>query len=56
MAPLTPQPKVAAGGIGSLVALVVVFIAGAFGLEVPTEVGVAFAGIISFAAAYIKTA
>lgn len=50
----TPQPKVVAGGIAGATALVIVWTAGQFGLEVPAEVAVAFSTLLSFAASYLK--
>ena len=51
----TPTPKVAAAGISGAVALILVWAAGLFGLEVPPEVAAAFAVILAFVAGYLKT-
>ena len=52
---MKPQPKVAAAGIGGSVSVIVIWAAGQFGLEVPAEVGAAFAALVSFAAGYLKS-
>jgi len=51
----TPTPKVAAAGISGAVALIIVWVAGLFGLDVPPEVAAAFTVILAFVAAYFKT-
>jgi hypothetical protein len=51
-----PSPKVQAGATAGAVALVLVWLAGLLGLELPAEVAAALAVILSTAAAYIKTA
>lgn len=51
---LAPQPKVAAGGIAGAVALVLVWVAGLAGLDVPAEVAAAVVMVLSFAASYLK--
>jgi hypothetical protein len=51
---MAPQPKVVAGGAASGAALVIVYVASLFGLQVPPEVAVAFTGLLSFGAAYLK--
>lgn len=51
---MTPQPKVVAGGAAGAAAILIVYVASLFGLEVPGEVGAALAALLSFAAAYLK--
>lgn len=51
----TPTPKIAAVGITGAVALIIVWVAGLFGLEVPAEVAAAFTVVLAFVAGYIKT-
>ena len=51
---VAPTPKVVAGGAAGASAIVLVYVAGVCGLEVPGEVGAAVATLISFAAAYLK--
>jgi hypothetical protein len=53
---LAPQPKVAAGGIAGVLTILVVYIAGLFGIEVPAEVSSAFTVLVSFVAGYVKSA
>ena len=50
----TPTPKMAAAGITGAVAIVLVWLAGLFGLEVPPEVAAAVAAILAFGAGYFK--
>lgn len=54
MAASTPTPKMAAAGVSGALALVIVWVAGMFGVEVPPEVAAAATVIISFAAGYLK--
>jgi hypothetical protein len=49
------QPKVAAGGAAGAVTVVIVFIAGQFGLEIPPEVAAALTVLISTGFAYLKS-
>lgn len=49
-----PTAKVATGGIAGALTLLVVFIVGKFGVDVPAEVAAAVTVLISFAASYIK--
>ena len=49
----TPTPKVAAAGVSGAVAIILVWIAGLFGLEVPAEVAAAVAAILAFAGGYL---
>lgn len=46
------SPKVAAGGITGAAALVIVYVAGLFGLDVPAEVAIAAVTVVSFVAGY----
>ena len=52
---MKPQPKVAAAGIGGSAAVLIVWIAGQFGVDMPAEVGAAIAALIGFAAGYFKS-
>lgn len=49
-----PTSKVIAGGAAGAVSIVLVWVAGLFGLEVPAEVASAVTVLLSSAAAYIK--
>jgi len=49
----TPTPKVVAGGAAGAAVVVIVYVAGLFGLEVPVEVATAAVVLVSFAAGYI---
>ena len=49
---MKPTRKVGAAGIGGAIAILTVFIAGQFGLEVPGEVGTAFGTVVSFVAGW----
>lgn len=51
---MKPQPKVAAGGVGGAAAVLIVWVAGEFGISMPAEVGAAIATLLGFAAAYFK--
>jgi hypothetical protein len=51
---MAPQPKVVAGGIAGSFTVVVVWLAGMFGVDVPAEVASAFTVLVSFAAGYLK--
>lgn len=51
---VTPQPKVVAGGVAGALTIVLVWVAGQFGLDVPPEVASAFTVLVSFAAGYLK--
>ncbi len=50
---LKPQRKVTAAGLGGAIAIVAVWTAGQFGLEVPPEVAAAVSTIFSFVAGYL---
>lgn len=48
-----PSAKVAAGGIGGSISVVVIWLVNTlFGIEIPSEVAAAFATVISFVSAY----
>ena len=49
-----PQPKVVAGGAAGAFSILVVYVAGLFGLEVPAEAASALTVLIGTAAAYLK--
>jgi putative flippase GtrA len=48
-----PTNKVAAAGIGGALAIVLIWIAGLFNVEVPPEVAASIAAIVSFATGYL---
>lgn len=48
----TPTNKVAAAGIGGAIAVVLVWVTGLFGVDMPGEVAAAFTVILAFAAGY----
>lgn len=50
------NPKVTAAAIGAAATLVIVFVLGLFGVEVPADVASAVTLIVSVAAAYAKGA
>lgn len=52
---LTPTSKVAAAGTSGAAAVVLVWLAGVFGLEMPAEVAAGFAVLLATAAGYLKT-
>lgn len=49
-----PRPKVVAGTVAGAATVIVVWLAGRFGLEVPPEVAAAVTTILAFGAAYLK--
>jgi protein-S-isoprenylcysteine O-methyltransferase Ste14 len=49
-----PTKKVAAGGAAGAVTVLLVFIAGQFGLEVPPEAAAALTTLLAFAAGWLK--
>lgn len=53
---MKPTPKVAAGGIAGAIAVCLVWTAGQAGIDMPGEVGAAFAFLITAGASYIKHA
>jgi uncharacterized membrane protein len=53
---LNLNPKTTAAGIAGAVTLVIVFVLGQLGVEVPADVAAAVTTIIAFAAAYLKSA
>ena len=50
-----PVPKVAAGGVGGAVSIVIVWVASQLGLDVPAEVASAFTTVVAFVAGYLKS-
>lgn len=48
-----PTQKVAAAGIGGSLSVVVVYVVGLFGLDLPPEVASAITALVSFAAGYL---
>jgi uncharacterized membrane protein len=50
------NPKTTAAGIAGAVTLVIVFVLGQLGVEIPADVAAAVTTIIAFAAAYLKSA
>lgn len=55
MANLAPTSKVTAAGTSGAAAVVLVWLAGVFGLDMPAEVAAGFAVLLATAAGYIKT-
>lgn len=51
-----PTPKVAAAGTAGAATIVLVYIVGLLGLDVPPEVASAVTALLSFGAGYLKTA
>jgi hypothetical protein len=51
---VTPTDKVAAGGAASLAAVVLAWVAGELGVDMPAEVAAAFTGLLAFAAGWFK--
>ncbi|GAB3670225.1 hypothetical protein [Saccharopolyspora tripterygii] len=49
----SPQPKVAAGGVGGMAAIVVVWILSSVGLEMPEAVATAIGALITAGVAYL---
>lgn len=49
-----PHPKVAAGGIAGAASILIVFVLGQVGVDVPAEVASAITVLISGVAAYVK--
>jgi hypothetical protein len=52
--PRAPVGKVNAAGAGGALAIVGVYVAGLFGVEVPAEVAAAVSTLAAFAAGYLK--
>lgn len=50
------NPKTTAAGVAGAVTLVIVFVLGRLGVEIPPDVAAAVTVIISFVAAYLKSA
>lgn len=50
------NPKTSAAGIAGAVTLVIVFVLGQLGVEIPADVAAAVTTIIAFVAAYVKSA
>ena len=53
---MTVNPKVQAGGAAGAVTILLVWVAGMFGLDVPPEAASAFTVLVSTAAGYLKAA
>lgn len=49
---IRPTRKVGAGGIGGAVAIIIVWVVGLFGVDVPAEVAAAFGTLGSFVAGW----
>lgn len=52
----SPTPKVAAAGVAGSVTVIVVYVAGLLGLDLPPEVASAFTAVLAFAAGYFRSA
>lgn len=51
---MKPSEKMSAAGLAGAVSVLVVFVAGAAGLEVPPGVAAALTSVLAFAAGYVK--
>lgn len=51
---MKPRPKVAAAGIAGACTVILVWLAGLAGVEVPSEVASALTALLAFAAGYLK--
>lgn len=51
---MTPTPKMAAVGVAGAGAIVLVWVAGLVGIDMPPEVAAAMAVLLNFAAGYFK--
>lgn len=51
----TPQPKVLAGGVAGAVTVLLVYVVGLAGVDVPPEVAAAVTTVITFAAGYFTS-
>lgn len=51
---MKPQPKVAAAGVGGAVTVLVVWVLGQAGMDVPAEIAAAISTVVGFAAGYLK--
>lgn len=49
-----PRAKVAASGAAGAASVVIVFVAGQLGVDVPPEVGAAVAALLAFGSGYVK--
>lgn len=52
---MKPEAKVVAGGAAGAATIILVYVAGLFGLDVPPEVASAVTVLFSFGAAYFKS-
>lgn len=50
-----PTRKVGAAGLGGAAAVIIVWVVGAFGVDVPAEVASAFSTVLGFAAGWLIT-
>jgi len=50
--PLKPTKKVASGGVAASLTIIVVYVAGLLGLDVPAEVASAFTTLVGFGVAW----
>lgn len=51
---MKPTEKMSAAGLAGAVSVLVVFVAGAAGLDVPPGVAAALTSVLAFAAGYVK--
>jgi len=49
-----PQPKVVAGGLAAAASVLLIWLLGEFGVDVPVEVGMSITALLSGLAAYLK--
>ena len=52
---LTPTPKVASAGIGGALTIVLIWVLGLFGVDMPAEVAAAVTTAVSFGFGYLKS-
>lgn len=52
--PKRPNRKMTAAGTSGAVAIVLVWVAGQFGIDMPAEVGAAFATVMALLAGYVR--
>lgn len=54
MSAMSPEPKVTAAGVGGAFAIVLVWILGQFGVDMPAEVAAAVTTLLAFAAGWLR--
>lgn len=51
---MSPQPKVVAGGVAGAFTILLVWVLGTLGVDVPAEASSAITTLVSFVAGYLK--